>query len=841
MYTNIYIERGEQGDTVHLWDDVEGYKTFRWSQFNYAYKPDKHGTHTSMTGIRVSKTRRFRRDDPSLFESDLPRELRVLSDLYLHSDEPSTGHKVMLFDVEVSMENGIPRPNNPVGEITSIAYHDSTTDSYHVLVLDTGEAARTPMELSGATVTFYASELDLLYAFLDQYEQIAPTIISGWNSDHFDVPYLYNRLLQECGEQTANRLSPVGIVRYSEHRGKYVIAGVSSLDYLDIYKKFTYTELPNYRLDTVGRKELGMGKVSYDGSLDELYQADLGKFIEYNLQDVRILVLLDQKLKLMDLIRGICHIGHVPYEDYCYSSKFLEGTIVTYLHRKGVVVVNKAPDAREMMNQRAEDDEEGFEGAYVKPPVPGFYEWVYSLDLNSLYPSIIMSLNISPEKKVGRLVQWDVRQYQSGVQTEFALKMEGTSKVYTLDRQQFVEYMRTENLTISSSGILYENKTKGIIPTVLDIWFRERSEYKELHEKYAKEGNQKLAEYYDRRQHIQKIFLNSLYGVLGLPIFRFFDIDNALSVTATGQDVIKESAEFANRLYNKKLGTDKDYCVYVDTDSLYLLADPLRPAGADPLEFSVKLANAMQSSLNNFYDEFAKEWFFCDTHRFRIKGEAVCSTAIWIAKKRYVLNKLYDLEKNKIKKEDDRLTPRGLDVVRSTFPPMFRDFMNGFMKKLLDKAPKKELDADIVALRQKVLVTPYIDIARNIGIKDIEKYNGEDLTVATFESGTPIHVKAAIGHNSLLELWGLDAKYPPIKNGDKIKYVYLKKNPYRLNAIAFFGYEDAPKITQFIQDNFDAKELFVREMQKKLQAFYTALGWGSIPTESAIDLSDFFD
>jgi DNA polymerase elongation subunit (family B) len=401
-------------------------------------------------------------------------------------------------------------------------------------------------------VIMYATELDLLYGFLDLYEQIGPTIITGWNSDYFDVPYLYNRIKQQCGPNTAGRLSPIGKVRYSNFRSKYFIAGVSSLDYLDLYKKFTYSQQPNYRLDTIGRVEVNMGKIEYEGSLDELFRNDLEKFIEYNLQDVRIIVEMDKKLKLIELVRGICHIGHVPYEDYSFSSKFLEGTIVTYLHRKGIIVTNKPAGGRELMDAREEGDGEGFAGAYVKEPIPGLYEWVYSLDLQSLYPSIIMSLNISPERKIGFVTNWDVDKHLNEQLTEYLIRGTGEENVVRLSREAFIKYMSMEALTISSNGVLYDNKTMGIIPEVLNTWFAERVEYKNLMKKYKNEGNAEMAEYYDRRQHIQKIFLNSLYGVLGLPTWRFYDVDNALAVTASGQDVIKSSAKFANRLYHTR-------------------------------------------------------------------------------------------------------------------------------------------------------------------------------------------------------------------------------------------------------------------------------------------------
>jgi DNA polymerase elongation subunit (family B) len=834
MYQAIYVERGEGfgNDTVHLWDDELGYKTIPYRQFDYAYKPDKSGQYISMTGVRLAKVKRYKRDDPSLFESDISQEMRVLTDLYLNEDNPSNGHKVMFFDIEVSMENGIPDSETPNNEITSIAVYDSITQQYSVLVLDKG-GVHPSREYDNVNVVMYTSELDLLYGFLDLYEQIGPTIITGWNSDYFDVPYLYSRIKQQCGPNTAGRLSPIGKIRYSKFRNKYLIAGVSSLDYLDLYKKFTYSQQPNYRLDSIGRLEVGMGKVEYEGSLDELFRADLQKFIEYNLQDVRIIVEMDKKLKLIELVRGICHLGHVPYDDYGYSSKFLEGTIVTYLHRKGIIVTNKPAGGREMMNNRVDGEDDGFAGAFVKEPKPGLYEWIYSLDLQSLYPSLIMSLNISPETKIGFVTNWDVDKHVTEQMTEYLIRGTTDEEVVRLTREAFLKYMKMENLMVSSNGVLYDGNRTGIIPEILDKWFAERVEYKNLMKKYKNEGNKELAEFYDRRQHIQKIFLNSLYGVLGLPIFRFFDIDNALAVTASGQDVIKKSADFANQLYQHRLDTQEDYCTYIDTDSLYFSATPLGTGK----EFTIKLARAMEKKLNEYYDQMAQDLFFCKKHRLYIKGESVAETAIWIAKKRYAMNVVYDLESNLDVAK--KMKVKGLDVVRSSFPPAFRDFMNGIMKDILEKVEKTGIDTKVLKFRSELDNIPYIEVARNTSVKNMSEYDiGGEFN--KFEKGTPAHVKAAISYNQMLRRLKLDTRYEPITDGAKVKWVYLKENPYKLEAIAMKGYNDPQEIVELVTKYIDYDLLFEKELQSKIEDFYSAMRWGNIPTEVNQNAQDWF-
>ena len=838
MYQNIYVEDGEGRGTVHLWDDQNGYTTLPFSQFNYAYKPDNNGSVVSMTGVRVSKTKYYKFDDPTMFESDIPRETRVLTDLYLQDDTPSTGHKVVFFDIEVSMENGIPNIENPNNEVTAITLYDSVTKEYTVLVLDK-TVSRGNYKKGDTDTYFFKDEIDLLYKFVDVYESIGPTIITGWNSDYFDVPYLYNRLKQQCGNGVANKLSPIGKLKYSKFRKKWMIAGVSSLDYLDLYKKFTYGQQPNYRLDTIGRIEVDMGKVEYEGSLDELFRTDLDKFIEYNVQDVRIIVELDKKMKLIELVRGICHVGHVQYEDYCYSSKFLEGTIITYLHRKGIVVSNKPADGRQLMNDRMESDGEGFIGAYVKPPIPGLYDWVYSLDLQSLYPSIIMSLNISPETKSGFVTNWDIEKHRNNQIDVYLVRDKETDHVVRMNRENFVKFMNDSNTMISSNGVLYDANKVGIIPEVLNQWFAERVEYKNLMKKYKNEGNSELADYYDRRQHIQKIFLNSLYGVLGLPIFRFFDIDNALAVTATGQDVIKNSANFANKLYQDKLQDTKDYCIYIDTDSLYFSSKALLPENKDPKEFTINLAHVIEKKLNAYYDDMSKELFFCDNHRFHIKGESVASKGLWIAKKRYAMNVVYDLESSL--DIDNKMKVKGLDVIRSTFPPAFREFMNTVLTDVLNGIVKNEMDAKVLEFRIALDSRYYLDVARNTSVKNISEYEkGLSKQLNEFKKGTPAHVKACITYNKLLHHFKITNRYEKISDGEKIKYVYLKDNPLNLETVAVKGYNDPVEIVQLAETYIDYETLFVNELKTKLEDFYSALGWGLLPTDVNQKAEEFF-
>lgn len=529
---------------IHLWDDKRGYMTFPFKR--YAYKKVKRGEYESIYGDRLTKIYKFKKDDPKLFESDVAETTRVLVDLYTESDEPSTGHVILTYDIEVEMESGTPDPAEADNTITSIALHDSVSDHYWVLVLDNDDILDEYTN-DKQTVIPFGEERDLLKKYLNIYQEINPTIVTGWNSDHFDTPYLYNRLRKVLGESYARRLSPIGQLFFSPYRNRLFIAGVSYLDYLTLYKKFTYTELDNYRLDTIAFKELKRRKIEYQGNLDDLFREDIDKFIEYNLVDVELVVELNNKLQFIDLARGICHAGRVPYEDFVYSSKYLEGALLAYLKQRNLVAPNKPADREERMDALRENKQEKFLGAYVKDPIVGKYSWVYDLDLTSLYPSIIMSLNISPETKIAKIEDWDAEAYLKGTRTTFHINGE------EIDADTIKEMLENEKYSISSNGVLYNQEKVGCIPDILDLWFSRRVEFRKLESQYGKAGDKEKYEFYKKRQLVQKILLNSLYGVLGLPAFRFFDIDNAVAVTSTGQTVIKNTAKMGNIRYNKEI------------------------------------------------------------------------------------------------------------------------------------------------------------------------------------------------------------------------------------------------------------------------------------------------
>jgi len=855
MYQNLYIER-IRGDVfdgnktiVHIWDDKRGYDTYDFE--NYAYRLDSEGDKRSIYGDKVSKVTSWAKwdvDGGKIFESDVPVETRVLVDLYTDSDDISKDHTVLFFDIEVEVTDGLPDIKKAYNKITSVSFYDQKTDEYYVYVLDEDKVVEQMRHGNEETIPF-SKEEDLLTAFINKWSEINPTIITGWNVDGFDVPYLYARLKRVLGDYEAKRLSPLGIVKYFERRGRYFIAGVSSLDYLAMYKMFTYTALPSYALDAVSRHELGEGKIKYDGSLDNLKRDDIDKFIEYNLVDTKLVVKLDQKLNFIDLLQGIAHKGHVPYEDVFFSSRWIEGAMLTYMKRKNLVAPNKNPENRKHM-----DSEDKFSGAYVKEPFTGRHEWIYDLDFTSLYPSIVMSLNISPETKVGKIEGWKAERHISDKNVKYEGKFLG-DHIYA-DGNDLDKILRENSLAISANGVMYRVDKKGIIPEILEEWFKDKDNFDKLQTQYGNKGNKEKEKYYAQRRTIAKVMLNSVYGVLGLPIFRFYDIDNAEAVTTTGVNLIQYTEKIGNFYYNQITGEkDKDYCIYIDTDSVFFPAKPLVEKQYpdvdinDPEQMSsaiLRITAEVQDYMNGTFDYYGKKFLNIDEHKFELKQEVIAQAGFWTTKKRYAL---WIVNKNGVPK--DNMAYTGLDVKRSSFPVAFKTFLKEILTDILKGETQESIDSKIVEFKNMVKTVTPEDIATPTSVHNLDKFgtlstNGS-LNIkdgykpfGNWVKGTPAHVKAAICYNELLLYYKLEKKFPPIASSEKVKWLYLKENGFGMDAIAFKGYDDPPEIVNFIETYVDRNKMFSKVLESKLQDFYVALEW-LMPSFEQKKINKFFE
>ena len=802
----------------------------------YAYIKDSYGTFVSLYGDKLKKLYSWKKGTTGLYESDINPETRTLIDTYKDSSEPSEGHIVMVIDIEVEVTEGFPSVHKAPNKITSIAIHDSVTDQYFCFVLDEKSVLTNDFG-DKVTVEGFKTEYELLQRFFAKYLEIRPTIITGWNSDKFDIPYLYNRAQQIVGKNVADCLSPIQSVYYNKYREKYMLAGVSCLDYLMLYKNFTFSSKPSYRLDEIGKSEVGTAKISYDGTLNDLYENDINKFVEYNIHDVRLVKLLNDKLDFIEIARGLAHVGHVAYEDIFMSSRYLEGAILTYLKNKKIVAPNKPK------HRAKKKEDKKFVGAYVQEPQKGKHNWVYDLDITSMYPSCIMSLNISPETKIGKITGWNQEEFlNKNNRKTYTITKDGRD-IGKLTEKEVSKYLSESKVSVAANGVMYKTEKKGLLAALLEKWFNERVEYRKLAKKFHEQGDTDKSEYFDRRQYLQKILLNSLYGVLGLPVFRFYDLDNAEAVTYTGQSLIKFTKKIANSFYNKELNDTEDHCIYIDTDSVFYSATPLVKKRFPDLDIKdedkmskaiLKIADEVQLYLNNGYDYFAKKFCNIDVHRFEIKQEVIAKAGLFVTKKRYGMKIINDNGR-----AVNKMLVKGLDTVRSSFPTAMKELLSKLLEDILMEVPKDKLDEYILNFKKSMKLMNFDKIAMPIGVRGIRKYAeiGENGLI-TPKLGTPVHVKASYAYNNFLTIKKLN-RYEKIGESQKIKWVYLKNNPYGFKVIAYKGYEDPKKLMDFIKTYIDTDKMYKQALDKKICMFYDALNW-VMPVDKKNTLERFF-
>jgi len=849
MYQNVAYQRSK--NLVHIWDDKNGHFTVPFKK--YAYKRNAHGKFVALDGHKVDKVYDWDESDMQrglIYESDLNAETRTLIDLYYETDDPSTGHRELFIDIEVSTEGGFATPENPWQPMTSISFYDRVGKQSVAIIVDKTRKLK-PFRDANLTLEVVQTEFELISIFLKYYIEIRPSIITGWNIDFFDIPYIYNRISQVAGKQYADSLSPINEVTYFPNRNKYKISGVSCLDYMALYKLFTYSEESSYALNAICMKELGKGKIEFEGTLDHLYQTDIDKFIQYNVNDVQLVVELDDKLKFLALARGICHKGHVPYEDVYMTTRYLDGACVTYMKRLGIIAPNRGRSEK----HEGEESSNDFAGAYVKDPIPGVYEWIFDEDMSSLYPSIIRTLNISPETKVGRIDNWDAVKEafwaDSNVTTSAKIRSGATHQLMPINELR--KWLLDNKFTVSSIGVIYAAEVSGLIPSILETWMNEREEYRALAKKYGKEGNTEMAKFFDSRQHTMKIVNNSLYGALGAPGFRFHDLDNAESITLTGQQVIRHAMMKGNEWFTKQTGVDKEYVIYVDTDSNYFSAKPIidlmeskmnrQMSKEEKIDVTYKTSQIVEKYINDSWDAFAKHYLNSDKHFLTIKQEYVSESGLWIAKKRYA-QKIITEKGVAIKDltngaKEWKLDVKGMDVVRSNFPKAFREFMSGILIDILNIEVKKVIDDKVLAFREGMKTKPLLDVMFPTGVKELSKYKTKKEKGQYFSArpkGTPIHVKSALNYNDIIDHLNLGTQ--PIVDGEKIKWTYLKNNRLGLDTLAIKGFEDPEQIIKMITEYIDYEKIFTASLENKLQDFYDALNWGRIPKND--NVSDFF-
>ena len=563
MYKNCYVQRGDEWNhyRIHLWED-SGYSVEEFQNYGYQECSEAQATHKGLKGENLKKVFNWDRENPQMHYSDHTRgniHTKFLIDKYGDDDTPSVTHREVFFDIEIEMGGALtpeyikqaPKP------VTSIAWWDRQVDEWKIIIVDKERKLEHTVDSQGREVIPVSRETDLLDKFISMMEEIQPDILIGYNSDYFDIPYLYYRIKNTMGDRTVKRLSPINVIeeRHWDEDMPVRIAGVASLDYMRLHKKYSFKDEPSYKLDSLGEKYVGQKKIEYEGSLDRLFAEDKEKFIEYNFVDVLILKKLDEKFKYIDLTKNLAHKGKVSYEEVYQSSRIHDGAISSWLISQGTVPPNKDLDPLTKKN---------YAGGYLFCPKTGIYNYMFDEDLTSLYPSIIMSLNIGKETYVGRVLDlFDDRNNRLGLNDleamaaqdpEATIPLENTArKQQNMPVKDIVNKIKSHNLAVSANGVMFRTDKKSALSVILDTWFDERVKYKKAMKVAYKSGNKKEGELNHLKQYTMKILLNSLYGATALPSFRYGSVILSEAITLSGQRIIQESALFANTHMNKVL------------------------------------------------------------------------------------------------------------------------------------------------------------------------------------------------------------------------------------------------------------------------------------------------
>jgi DNA polymerase elongation subunit (family B) len=842
MYQAIFYD-GKPNYSFHLRDDKTG-----WSEFKYTiprYQISNTGDLPTLDGKRAKLTTKYEWNDTSLYEYDIDRYTAVLIDKYKDTDDTPEWQNVVYFDIECEIGGALTSEyiKSAPKKITSIALYDATAKVYYCLILDEKKQLQSIKE-DNRQVVPCSSEEELLSLFLELWESVDPTIITGWNSGFFDVPYLYYRLCNVLGTDEAARLSPIRKFKFTEwdQSQPIEIGGINHLDYLLLYKKYNPKNEPSYKLGDIGTKYVKLGKVDYEGNLDRLFKEDVNKFIEYNLRDVEIIIELEKKFKFIELTVAICHLCHVPYEQIYLSTVLNDGAILTYLKRQGIVSPNKPTT----INPALKDAHEEYAGGYLKDPVPGLYEWVIDLDFTSLYPSIIRSLNIGIETFVGRIVNKD--KYDNSWSLE-DLKQMNPEEVITIEKltskqttQQaqvkvgtLIALIEENNWLIAASGAMFRTDRSSVVCEVLTDWFNKRVEYKNLMKKAYKSGDAVKGEFYNRRQHAYKIKLNDVYGCYAINGWRYTDGHKMISkaITLTGQRVTQESIKFCNEWMNKQLGTeDKDYVVTSDTDSLFIQVKdlvlqryPETKTKDEYIKATLEITTEIQKAANDNIDRVTRKYFNVGKreHYFELKQEVIIERGYFAGKRRYAM---YIVNKEGV--TVDELDMKGLDLMKSNMTPLYSEFGENLIKDIMFGKPKLEIDQKIINFKKHVKTLSIEEIAKPTGVKQIESYIESSPRAgnifSTLKLKCPINTKAAIYYNDLLKFKRVQNQYPLFTAGDKMKYIQLKENPYKIDVIGFTG-NDPEFITELIDKFADREEGFESTLLNKLKSIYEDLGW----------------
>ena len=752
----------EAREFIKTYDGVEGFEVHGYERFVYQY---------------------MRREFPDEIEYDISQM------------------KIYALDIEVQCENGFPDVEAAAEEMLSITIKNMVTKEYFVWAVREFDAPE------GVKSFIFWNEREMLMNFLEWWTQNTPDILTGWNVNLYDVPYIARRVNRVLGEKWMKSLSPWNRANerevYVQGRKNYAydVSGINILDYLDLYRKFTYTNQESYRLDHIAFVELGQRKVDHSEyeNFKDFYTRDWQKFIEYNIQDVELIDRLEDKMKLLELAITMAYDAKANFEDVYSQVRMWDTMIYNYLTDRNIVVPPK---------KGAKKDEK-YAGAYVKEPKPGRYDWVVSFDLNSLYPHLIMQYNISPE------TLWEARHPSSSVERILNQEIEFSGKFATC-----------------ANGAQYRKDIRGFLPEIMQKIYDERTIYKKKM-LFAKQENEKnpssklVADIskFNNIQMARKIQLNSAYGAIGNQYFRYYNLANAEAITLSGQVSIRWIEEKMNSYLNTILKTEEvDYVIASDTDSIYLNLGPLVQSvyeGREKTDESVVrfLDKVCQTKLEPYiessYEALAKYVSAYEQKMF-MKRENIANKGIWTAKKRYILN-VWNSEG--VQYAEPKLKVMGIEAVKSSTPGACRDKIKECLKVIMNE-DEEASQKFIAEFKDEFQRLPIEDISFPRGCNNLNKWANPS---SIYSKGTPIHVRGALLYNHYNKKNKLTHKYPLIQDGEKIKFIYLK-TPNRIGENVISYLQTLPK--EFALDNYiDYDVQFGKSFLEPIRVIMEKIGW----------------
>ena len=724
--------------------------------------------------------------------------------------------KTITCDIETATEYGFPNIETANEQILLISLLDNKTKETKVF----GTNPYTPKS-KNVSYHFYETEKLMLHGFLSHWIKNYPDVITGWNTNFFDIPYIIRRITNVLGASFASKISPWEKIteRKVTKRGNeeltYTIHGISMLDYYELYKKYTYTTQESYTLDHIAGVELNEQKLNYSeyGTFREFYSNNWEKFVDYNIRDVELVDKLEDKMKLIELQLTMAYNAKINYEDVFSPVKMWDAIIYNHLRDKDIVISQNTRNHKDIQ----------FEGAYVKSPIIGLHKWVASFDLASLYPHLIMQYNISPETLLeGR---------------------ETVNVEYLLDQKFDTREIKDRNVSMTANGVCYSKEKRGFLPSLMEEMYNGRSVNKNkmlaIQQEFEhNKGNNNLRKEISRLNNMQmagKIALNSLYGALGNEYFRYFDLRMAEGITTSGQLSIRWMANKLNVFMNKTLNTkNKDYVIAIDTDSIYLSLEILveKTCEGKTIEQKIKYMDSICKDIFlPFIDKGYGELYLymnAFSQKMQMKREVLADRAIWTAKKRYIMN-VHNSEG--VQYSEPKIKICGLEMVKSSTPRIIRNKLKESIKVIL-YGDQNKLQKYAEEFREHFNSLLVEDIAFPRSVRGLKQYGSK---IGIYSTSTPIHVRGALLFNHYTSSLGLGKKYQPIRDGDKIKFVYLKvPNTIQEDVISFSN--ELPKelnLHKYVDYDKQFKKVFLDPLQILVQP----LGW---TVEHKSTLEEFF-